>query len=104
MLQITCPWCGPRDQSEFAYAGEADVVRPADPSQLSDAEWAQYLFMRRNTQGVFREQWHHAHGCQQFFIVVRDTTTNQITATMRMDEAVDTNTRKVDEKVSGGEA
>lgn len=86
MLQINCPWCGPRDQSEFAYAGEADIVRPADPSALTDAEWAQYLFMRKNTQGDYREQWYHIHGCQQFFIAQRNTTTNQFEMTCRMDE------------------
>lgn len=88
MLQIPCPWCGPRDQSEFSYAGEADRERPADPSQLSDAEWADYVFMRRNTRGRFREQWHHAHGCQQFFNAVRNTATNDIEATHRPDESV----------------
>jgi heterotetrameric sarcosine oxidase delta subunit len=94
MLQIECPWCGPRNQSEFSYAGEADVVRPADPAALSDSEWANYLFMRRNTMGRFREQWHHAHGCQQFFIAMRDTVTNHIEATHRMDDA----------RASGGES
>lgn len=86
MLQITCPWCGPRDQSEFAYAGEADIERPADPSQLTDEQWADYLFLRSNTMGRFREQWYHAHGCQQFFVVTRDTVTNAIEAVSRMDE------------------
>lgn len=75
MLQIHCPWCGPRDQTEFSYAGEADIVRPKNPEQLSDAEWANYLFMRSNTRGRHAEQWQHAHGCQQFFNVVRDTVT-----------------------------
>ena len=83
MLQIACPWCGPRDQSEFSYAGEAHIARPADPFALSDAEWADYVFMRRNTQGRFAEQWHHAHGCQQFFNAVRDTVTNRIETTYR---------------------
>lgn len=86
MLQIPCPWCGPRDQSEFSYAGEAHIERPADPFALSDAEWADYVFMRRNTRGRFAEQWHHAHGCQQFFNAVRDTATNRIETTYRPGE------------------
>lgn len=89
MLQIKCPWCGPRDQSEFAYAGEADIVRPDDPSQLSDEQWADYVFMRRNTMGDFREQWYHAHGCQQFFIATRNTVTNRIESTCRPGESLD---------------
>ena len=88
MLQIPCPWCGPRDQSEFTYASGALDMRLADPSQLSDAQWADYVFMRRNTRGRFREQWQHAHGCQQFFNAVRDTVTNRIETTYRPDEIV----------------
>lgn len=87
MLQIDCPWCGPRDQSEFTYAGEAHVVRPPEPESLSDAEWADYLFMRTNPQGRHFEQWQHAHGCQQFFNVVRDTVTYRIEAAYRIGES-----------------
>ena len=43
MLQIKCPWCGPRDQTEFSYGGEAHIVRPGDPYALSDEDWADYL-------------------------------------------------------------
>ena len=35
MLLIHCPWCGPRDESEFAFGGEADIQRPPDPDALS---------------------------------------------------------------------
>ena len=33
MIRITCPHCGPRDQSEFSYAGDATRTRPADPAR-----------------------------------------------------------------------
>ena len=78
MFQIDCPWCGPRDQSEFAYAGEGGIKRPEDPSALTDAEWADYLFMRQNPRGRHHEQWRHVHGCGQFFDVVRHTVTYRI--------------------------
>ena len=52
MLLIECPWCGPRDESEFAYSGEAHIVRPLKPEALTDEEWADYLFYRRNTRGT----------------------------------------------------
>lgn len=78
MLRIECPWCGPRDQSEFRYGGAADVVRPADPAAASDAEWADYLFYRDNPKGVHRERWVHAYGCRQWFSIERDTATNEI--------------------------
>ncbi len=51
MLLIECPWCGPREQSEFSYGGEAHIARPADTDALTDAQWGDYLFMRKNPRG-----------------------------------------------------
>jgi heterotetrameric sarcosine oxidase delta subunit len=51
MLLIRCPWCGPRDEIEFRYGGQAGLTYPADPEALSDEEWADYLFMRDNPKG-----------------------------------------------------
>ena len=55
MLHINCPWCGEREEVEFSYGGEADIVRPKDPDALSEREWGDYLFMRKNTCGLYRE-------------------------------------------------
>ena len=87
MLLIQCPWCGPRDESEFTYGGEAHIVRPEDPSALSDADWADYLFMRKNPKGRHREQWSHSAGCRRWFYAQRDTETYEITAVYRVGEA-----------------
>ena len=76
MLLIECPWCGQRDEIEFSYGGEAGLSRPDD--DCSDAEWANYLYMRTNTRGIHRERWYHAGGCRQWFTIQRDTTTNRI--------------------------
>lgn len=78
MLLIECPWCGPRAESEFTCGGEADIARPVEPEKLSDREWGDYLFMRKNPRGVHREQWLHAHGCRRWFVVTRDTVSYQI--------------------------
>ena len=78
MLLIPCPWCGPREDDEFSFGGEADIPRPADPDALSDEAWADYLFMRNNRRGHHREQWCHTAGCRRWFIVERDTVTNRI--------------------------
>lgn len=86
MLLITCPWCGPRDESEFSYGGEADIVRPPEPEAVDDAAWADYVFMRTNTRGLHREQWVHAHGCRRWFKAERDTVTYTIRATWPMNE------------------
>ncbi len=74
MLLITCPHCGPRDQIEFASGGEGDRARPIDGGAgLSDAEWADFLFMRRNAKGPHRERWLHSAGCRKWFTTTRDT-------------------------------
>ena len=52
MFLINCPYCGERDQSEFSAGGEAHIVRPKQPTELSDDQWAEYLFMRKNIKGV----------------------------------------------------
>ena len=86
MLLISCPWCGPRDETEFHCGGEAHIVRPKDPDSLSDAEWADYLFMRTNPKGVHRERWVHTQGCRRWFNVLRHTLTHRILAVYRIGE------------------
>lgn len=86
MLRLDCPWCGPREEVEFHCGGEAHITRPADPDRLSDAEWADYLFMRSNPKGVHAERWVHAAGCRRWFNVQRDTVTHQVLAVYRMGE------------------
>ena len=80
MLLIPCPWCGPRDEVEFRYGGEAGVAYPSDPDTVSDAGWAEYLFVRANPKGWFAERWVHTHGCRRWFSVARHTVTHEIRA------------------------
>ncbi|MGW5425092.1 sarcosine oxidase subunit delta family protein [Streptomyces sp. NPDC003943] len=87
MLLIPCPWCGPRDEAEFHYGGQAHVPYPEDPAALTDEEWARYLFFRDNPKGPFAERWSHAAGCRRWFNAVRDTATNEILAVYRPGEA-----------------
>ena len=87
MLLIVCPWCGPREESEFDCGGEAHITRPEKPDALSDPEWADYLFMRANPKGIHRERWVHSAGCGRWFNVERDTVTHAITAVYRMGES-----------------
>jgi heterotetrameric sarcosine oxidase delta subunit len=84
MLLISCPWCGPRDEIEFHYGGEAHITRPADPAALDDAAWAEYLFMRSNPKGPFAERWVHSAGCHRWFNLLRDTTTHRILAVYKI--------------------
>ena len=86
MLLIECPWCGVRDETEFNCVGEAHIVRPLEPQKLSDEEWADYLFMRKNPKGLHREQWLHAAGCRRYFNAERDTVTYRINGTYKIGE------------------
>lgn len=86
MLLIACPWCGMRPENEFRYGGEAHVVRPADPSAVDDAAWAEFLYMRANPKGRHAERWRHIHGCGRFFNCVRDTVSDRVLVTYRPGE------------------
>ena len=81
MHRIDCPWCGPRDEAEFAYRGDATVARPAAEAGI-DAFY-DYVYTRANPRGWHMEWWHHAAGCRQFVKVVRHTLTHRIAATGR---------------------
>lgn len=81
MLLIQCPWCGPRDETEFRYGGEAHIARPENPEKLTDAEWAEFIFIRSNPKGLFRERWVHAAGCRRWFNAMRHTVTHEIVET-----------------------
>ncbi|MCZ4279320.1 sarcosine oxidase subunit delta [Kiloniella laminariae] len=89
MLYIKCPWCGERDETEYHYGGEAHIARPENPDELTDAEWAEYVFMRTNTKGVHRERWVHSDGCRRWFNVARNTVTNEIVAVYKAGEKLD---------------
>jgi heterotetrameric sarcosine oxidase delta subunit len=86
MLLIECPYCGPRDEVEFRYGGQAGIATPEDPDALDDAAWADYLFMRDNPKGPFAERWCHSAGCRRWFNAVRDTLTNEVLAVYRVGE------------------
>jgi sarcosine oxidase, subunit delta len=88
MILINCPWCGPRDDGEFSYGGQAHIARPNPSESVSDAQWGEYLFMRINPRGWHREQWFHAAGCRQWFNVERHTESNRIRRVYRLDEPI----------------
>ena len=86
MFLIECPWCGERDETEFQCVGEAHIARPLDTDKLSDAEWADYLFMRSNPKGRHLEQWLHSAGCRRYFNVERDTVSYRISGSYKIGE------------------
>jgi len=77
MLNIACPFCGPRSEVEFHFGGEP-AIRPVPAAEVSDRQWGDYLYARTNVKGRNRELWCHSGGCGQWFLLERDTVTHEI--------------------------
>ena len=87
MLRIYCPYCEEhRPEVEFAYAGEAHIVRPgpAEQAEMSDEDWSQFMFIRDNVRGDHAERWWHNAGCNMFFNAVRNTVSDKFVMTYKM--------------------
>lgn len=72
---MPCPINGPRPIQEFHYGGELRVM--PDAEQVSDDQWADYLFNRAGEPGVKREWWHHLPS-GVWFVAERDNVTDAI--------------------------
>lgn len=79
MLLIHCPFCGPRNETEFTYGGPALALRPADPAAMSDVDWVDWLTVPPNPMGPVEERWWHARGCGAWLTIRRHTVTHEIT-------------------------
>jgi heterotetrameric sarcosine oxidase delta subunit len=77
MLSVPCPWCGPRDEVEFRFGGQAYIAYPSDPDALTESDWSAFLFMRENPKGPAAERWYHVVGCRRWFNAIRDTVSNE---------------------------
>ena len=72
---LTCPYCGVREVTDFAFGGE---LNPRPKSEPSLRELGEYNYFRRNVAGVQQEWWLHRSGCGEWFIAERDTRTNDV--------------------------
>lgn len=81
MLLIPCPFCGARDEREFAYGGDA-AIAPALGAEtaIGDAEWTAALYLRDDSKGQAVEHWVHRHGCRRWLEITRDRTSHEILA------------------------
>ena len=95
MMLIPCPWCGPRNQVEFTYGGDATLRRPAPDAP--EAAWAEYVYLRDNPCGPHDELWYHGAGCRSWLRVRRDTRTHEILASSPVSAPLDA---RVDEPVA----
>ncbi len=69
MLLITCPHCGPRDESEFSYGGARriwpDHDANLDQTETAMQDWHQTLYLSStpsNPSGPLTEIWYHGGG------------------------------------------
>lgn len=85
MIVLPCPWCGPRNVSEFRYVGEPR--RRPDVATATPEQWREYLYTHTNAAGWVREQWFHRTGCRRYFGAERHTVTDEVRRTWRPDQA-----------------
>lgn len=78
-MLLTCPYCGPRDVSEFTYQGDGNRQRPAPASQDLQA-WNEYVYDRQNPAGDLNEIWQHSGGCRSHVRVRRNTVTHAVSS------------------------
>ena len=83
MMYIPCPHCGYRNADEFIYGGDSDKRRPANPEEVSDAGWSEYIYSVPNVKGVAKEYWRHKRGCNRWFVIQRDSRTDTMTPLVR---------------------
>jgi heterotetrameric sarcosine oxidase delta subunit len=76
MLEINCPFCGPRPESEFWCIGEGSTELLEATSSAHAVK--DYLYLRSNTGADVTERWVHRYGCAEWLTVVRNTRTNRI--------------------------
>lgn len=77
MLLIPCPYCGPRDESEFVYGGRVIKLPAMDESDNLE-DWHDAIHMRSNSTGLHPEFWYHDAGCECWIEIDRDVTTHSI--------------------------
>jgi heterotetrameric sarcosine oxidase delta subunit len=75
---IRCPICGERSVYEFLFGGEV-LRRPS--ADASDLDWYKYAYGKKNVHGVAKEWCYHRFGCKRWFLVVRDTSNNNVAET-----------------------
>ena len=88
MLEIKCPYCGKRSQNEFSYGGDASIKRPDLGKDISDRDWDDFVYLRKNQSGKHLELWQHIAGCRQWFKVLRNTLTHEIYQTGEIKEEI----------------
>ena len=78
MKLMPCPVNGLRPVQEFAFGGEYRQM--PDPAQVTDEQWADYVFNRDGEPAVKKEWWYHLSS-GVWFIAERDNQSDRIVRT-----------------------
>ena len=77
-MRIACPFCGPRENGEFTYLGDAKPQRPA--LEAGEEAYYEYVYLRDNVAGEMDEFWYHGGGCRSWLKVRRNSVTHEISS------------------------
>ena len=78
---INHPLLGPRDAEEFYHLGDAELInRPDWEADNAIEAFHDYLYLRDNPAGEYRELWYHEQGDRSWLLVTRNTLTHEITS------------------------
>ena len=77
MQIFTCPFCGPRPETEFHFAGDLGNLRPEGFTDVTAETWTDYLFSHKNRKGEAKEIWKHLT-CMEVFTMTRDTVSHKV--------------------------
>ena len=83
MKIMNCPLNGPRNISEFVYGGQVKAM--PDVRDVSDKDWARYVFYEENDTGIVTEWWLHSPS-SYWFIAERHNVTDEIIRTYPPEE------------------
>ena len=76
---INHPLLGPRDAEEFVHLGDAALIdRPDGQADGAPEQFHDYLYLRDNPAGEYRELWYHEQGDRSWLVVTRNTLTHEI--------------------------
>ena len=85
MQRFPCPFCGLRAETEFHFVVEAGKPRPEPAAEVSDADWAHYLYLCHSPKGAATEVWLHLT-CGEYFVMHRDTVSRDVIRSVSLDE------------------
>lgn len=83
MQLFPCPFCGPRDETEFVFGAESGKTRPEPAVDVSAQAWSRYLYSNDNPKGLTREIWLHVT-CGEFFAMERDTVSHAVSSAVSL--------------------